>query len=83
MTEVKYTDDGRIKLYVGSLPFDTRGEDLSEMFSKYGNVSNGKFTQIILFEVIFVLRLLVNFIRFSLVKKLNSQTIDMVHCSLT
>lgn len=41
-SEVKYTDDGRVKLYVGSLPFDTRGPDLQEMFSKYGNCSNGK-----------------------------------------
>lgn len=41
-SEVKYTDEGRVKLYVGSLPFDTRGPDLQEMFSKYGNCSNGK-----------------------------------------
>jgi len=40
MGEVKYTDEGRVKLYVGSLPFDTRAPDLEEMFSKYGNCSN-------------------------------------------
>lgn len=32
----------KIKLYVGSLPFDTRGGDLEEMFSKYGHCYNGK-----------------------------------------
>ena len=34
--------DEKIKLYVGSLPFDTRGPDLKEMFSKYGTPYNGK-----------------------------------------
>lgn len=34
-------DSGNIKLYVGSLPFDTRGHHLEEMFSKHGNVING------------------------------------------
>lgn len=33
----------KIKLYIGSLPFDTRSEELQEMFSKYGTVQNGKF----------------------------------------
>ena len=42
-SEVKYTEDGKVKLYVGSLPFDTRSRDLEEMFSKYGNVSDGKY----------------------------------------
>ena len=42
MGEVKYTDEGRVKLYVGSLPFDTRAPDLEEMFSKYGNCTNGR-----------------------------------------
>ena len=42
MGEVKYTDEGRVKLYVGSLPFDTRAPDLEEMFAKYGNCTNGK-----------------------------------------
>ena len=42
MAEIKYTDDGHVKLYVGSLPFDTRAHDLEEMFAKYGNCSNGK-----------------------------------------
>lgn len=42
MGEVKYTDEGRVKLYVGSLPFDTRPPDLADMFSKYGMCSNGK-----------------------------------------
>ena len=32
----------KIKLYVGSLPFDTRGHDLEDMFSKYGTPYNGK-----------------------------------------
>lgn len=33
----------KIKLYVGSLPFDTRGDDLNEIFSKYGTPHNGKY----------------------------------------
>lgn len=44
-SEVKYTDEGRIKLYVGSLPFDTRPPDLQEMFSKYGACCNGEYFQ--------------------------------------
>jgi len=45
-SEVKYTDEGRVKLYVGSLPFDTRPPDLQEMFSKYGNCCNGEYFSI-------------------------------------
>ena len=33
----------KIKLYVGSLPFETRGPELEEMFSKYGTPYNGKY----------------------------------------
>ena len=36
------TAEGKLKLYVGSLPFDTRSHDLEEMFSKYGTPHNGK-----------------------------------------
>lgn len=54
MGEVKYTDEGRVKLYVGSLPFDTRAPDLDEMFAKYGNCSNCKFIDFWFFLCIYL-----------------------------
>merc|ERR1712226_1116277 len=39
-TTLEKMGEEKIKLYVGSLPFDTRGPDLEEMFSKYGTFHN-------------------------------------------
>merc|ERR1712226_396674 len=39
-TTLEKMGEEKIKLYVGSLPFDTRGPDLEEMFSKYGTCHN-------------------------------------------
>ncbi|CAB9522689.1 29 kDa ribonucleoprotein A, chloroplastic [Seminavis robusta] len=38
--QARKTDDGTQKLYVGNLPFESSQEDISELFSKYGKVTD-------------------------------------------